>query len=183
MNRTITIFGSALPGPSDETYIAASQIGMVLAKSGFAICNGGYGGTMEGAAKGARSAGGHTIGVTCRIFDRTVNEWIAEEVLTDTPEDRLRTLIARGDGYVMLPGGTGTLLELPYALESMNKQFITPRPVVLYGTFWDPVLGVLSHEFGIQQTAWVKSLITGVPDAETVRNRLVEWFKDRPACG
>ncbi len=182
MIKTITIFGSAIPGPTDEAYRTASRIGEALAKSGFAICNGGYGGTMEGSAKGARSAGGHTVGVTCRIFDRTVNEWIAEEVLTDTLEDRLKTLVARGNGYVLLPGGTGTLLELAYVLEAMNKEFITPRPIVLYGTFWDPVLGVLSHEFGMQRSAWVRSVISGVPDADAVSRRLVEWFA-RPSRG
>ena len=101
---------------------------------------------MEAGAKGARSAHGRTIGVTCTLFVRSPNEWNDETVLTQSLEERLMTLVARGDGFVVLPGGTGTLLELAYILEAMNKEFIDRRPIVLYGDFWTPVLEPLKKE-------------------------------------
>ena len=144
--KTITIFGSSGPRPGDHAYENAFILGTALATNGYAVCNGGYAGTMEAAARGARSAAGHTIGVTCRIFDRTPNEWIIEEILTPSLEERLKTLVMKGDGFVLLPGGTGTLLELAYVLESMNKGFIPQRPVILLGDFWIPVLEPLRQE-------------------------------------
>lgn len=127
-------------------YEQARSLGRALAERGFAICNGGYAGTMEGAARGAREAGGHTIGVTCDLFTRAANPWIVEEIRTPRLVDRIMKLAELGAGYVILPGGTGTLLELAFVLEAVNKGFSDERPIVLYGSFWEPVLEPLKEE-------------------------------------
>lgn len=115
------------------------------------MCNGGYGGLMEASARGAREAGGHTIGVTCSLWSRQANPWIAEEIRTASFPERLMTLIARGDAYVVLPGGTGTLAELALAWEMMNKSVLSAtvggkRPLLLLGPYWQPVIDCLQQE-------------------------------------
>jgi len=148
---TITIFGSSLPPEGTPAYREAQELGRGLAERGFAVCNGGYGGLMEASARGAREAGGHTLGVTCSIWPRPANPWIVEEVRTASFPERLMTLIARGDAYVVLPGGTGTLAELALAWEMMNKSALSAtvggkRPLLLLGAYWQPVIDCLEQE-------------------------------------
>ena len=82
-NKTITIFGTSKAEPGDRIFEMAETLGRLLAKSGFTIANGGYGGTMLAAAKDAAEAGGHVIGVTCTAFGRSAaNECISEEIST-----------------------------------------------------------------------------------------------------
>ena len=64
----ICIFGSYEPRAGEALYELAYDIGRGLAEAGYNVCNGGYNGTMEASAKGARDGGGSTIGVTCSIF-------------------------------------------------------------------------------------------------------------------
>lgn len=122
MGATVTIFGSSRPLPGSEEYRIAQETGAMLASGGFTICNGGYGGTMEAAARGAHEAGGHTVGVTAGIFDRRANKWIKEVVSTNTLVERLLKLIELGDAYVLLRGGTGTLLELAACGNSSTRE-------------------------------------------------------------
>src|ERR1039457_3914049 len=119
--KTVTVFGSALPADGSQAYVEAQRLGRLLAEAGYAVCNGGYGGLMEASARGAREAGGHTIGITCVVWPRPANPYIVEEVRTQNFPDRLMTLIERGDAYLALPGGTGTLAELALVWEMMNK--------------------------------------------------------------
>ena len=114
--KTVTVFGSSLPGEGSTAYVEAQRLGRLLAEAGYAVCNGGYGGLMEASARGAREAGGHTIGITCVIWPRPANPYIVEEVRTQNFPERLMTLIERGDAYLVLPGGTGTLAELALGL-------------------------------------------------------------------
>lgn len=149
--KTVTIFGSSLPGEGKEMYQQARQLGGRLAQAGFAICNGGYGGLMEASARGARECGGHTIGVTCDVWTSTANRWIAEEVRTATFMERLLTLIERGDSYIVLPGGTGTLAELALVWEMMNKSALCravggPKPLLVMTPYWRPVIDCLKQE-------------------------------------
>jgi uncharacterized protein (TIGR00730 family) len=141
----ITVFGSSSVAPSDEQFLLAHDLGRAIAAAGWTLCNGGYGGTMAAAARGAREMGGHTIGVTCTVFGRNgPNEWIVEEVPTSDLLARLHKLIALGDAYVALPGGTGTLLELALVWELSNKGLQRPpRPIVLLGDFWQPIVPVV----------------------------------------
>src|SRR5437763_16461998 len=112
MTRIVTVFGSSLPGPESAAYADARRLGRLLAESGFGVANGGYAGLMEASARGAREAGGHTIGVTCTVWPQAANPWIVEEVRANSFPERIMKLIHLGAAYVVLPGGTGTLAEL-----------------------------------------------------------------------
>jgi hypothetical protein len=94
--KTVAIFGSSLPDERSVAYREAVRLGRLLAEAGYAVCNGGYTGLMEASARGAREAGGHTIGVTCVIWPRRANPYIVEEVRTQSFPERLMTLIERG---------------------------------------------------------------------------------------
>ena len=145
--RTITVFGSSDPEPGDPAYAEARRLGAAIAEAGWGLCNGGYGGTMAAGCRGAIEAGGQTIGVSCSAFGRSgINRWVQREVKTDDLNERLDRLIALGDAYVVLPGSTGTLLELAMVWELANKRFVTRRPIVLLGAFWGPVIDVVSRE-------------------------------------
>ena len=134
----------------DEVYERARDLGRGLAMAGLRLCNGGYGGTMEAAARGAQEALGEdsstgTIGVTCDLFtDRSPNSWVDEIRRTTTLFERLQMLIALGDAFVVLPGGTGTLLELAAVLELTGKELIPPPPVILLGRYWETVIGLVA---------------------------------------
>jgi len=138
---TIVLFGSAKSPPGSADYQLAFDLGRELADKGYRIANGGYGGIMQASAQGASQAGGHTIGVTCSAFGRGgPNEWIDEEIRTANLNERLNRLVELGDAYIVLPGGTGTLLELALVWESINKGFLPQRPIICIAPYWRVII-------------------------------------------
>lgn len=189
--KTVTIFGSSLPTEGTPAYAQALRLGKLLAESGFAICNGGYGGLMEASARGGRQAGGHIIGVTCAIWPFRANPWVGEEVRTPSFATRIITLIERGDAFLVLPGGTGTLAELALAWEMMNKSSLSKtvggrKPLLVMAPYWQAVIDCLAQEgalgrLGDAASDWrspAMELITLVKDVdeavETLQNVFVE---------
>jgi uncharacterized protein (TIGR00725 family) len=143
----VTVFGSSRPQPDDPEYTLAYSVGEHLARAGFTVCNGGYGGTMEASARGAKDAGGRTLGITCDFLAcRNANRWIDEIVNEGSMVDRLLKLVSVADAYVILKGGTGTLLELAAVWEFMNKNIISHKPIVIVGSFWNGVVRTLNEE-------------------------------------
>jgi len=145
IEKTISIFGTGRAKRGDSAYLLAYELGKLLAEAGFTIANGGYGGTMLAAAKGSAEVGGKSIGVTCSIFAGVSNEYISREIVTDSLDKRLETLIKLGQGYVVLPGGTGTLLELAKVWELRNKGFVKKdKPIILVGGFWKSLIDLIA---------------------------------------
>jgi hypothetical protein len=136
----VTVFGNSRPVEGDSDYAEARELGWALASKGFVVCTGGYGGVMEAASRGAKDAGGRTLAVTARIFSSAANRWVDEEIRVDTWEQRLFELIRRGNAWVACKGGTGTLVELAVIWEMLNKGVIDPRPLVVLGDFWRPII-------------------------------------------
>ncbi len=146
MKKVISVFGSSRPHEHDLEYIEARNIGKALAEAGFIVCNGGYGGIMEASARGAKEAGGETIGVTVGAFAHRANQWIDKEIRKATLVERIEMLVNTADGYVIVKGGTGTLLELAYVWEFINKGFIPEKPIIIVGDFWGKVVETLKDE-------------------------------------
>jgi len=142
----ITVFGSGRARPGDAGFELARQLGLALAGAGYTIANGGYRGTMLAAAQGARQAGGQVIGVTCSAFKSArPNQYVTREIVSASLDERLDTLIALGAGYVVLPGGTGTLLELAKVWELRNKGFADARKeIILLGGFWRSLVDLMA---------------------------------------
>lgn len=146
MSKIIAVFGSSLACEGSSEYATAYECGKYLAEAGFSICNGGYGGVMEASARGAREAGGSTVGVTVNHWERRANVWIGREIKARHLIDRLTKLVELGDAYVVLKGGTGTLLEFACVLELTNKDLMLRKPIVLVGDFWGKVVETLRLE-------------------------------------
>jgi uncharacterized protein (TIGR00730 family) len=193
--KTITIFGSSLPGESSAAYTEARRLGRLLAEAGFAVANGGYAGLMEASARGAREAGGHTVGVTCSVWSSPANPWVLEEVRTPSFLERLTTLIRRGDAYVVLPGGTGTLAELSLVWEMMNKSALSKtvggrRPLLVRVPYWQPVLDCLGQEEALgaasppfQRRPRAMEIVTPISDARQAADVLKEHFRAAGGSG
>ncbi len=142
--QKISVFGSSMVTPGDADYAAAVAVGAALARAGYAVMSGGYGGIMEASSRGASEAGGHVIGVTTEQLDELrevrVNAWVAEHRVYPRLADRLNHLVREANGYVVMPGGVGTLGELTLAWEYMRVREIPLRPLLCYGDLWRTVL-------------------------------------------
>jgi len=174
--KIIAIFGTGRAKPQDAVYKQAETIGKLLAKAGFTIANGGYGGTMLAAAKAASRENGKIIGVTCSEFknpDGSIcapNQFLTRHITTNSLHQRLDTLINIADAYVVLRGATGTLLELANVWEMKNKRFINPqKPVILVGNFWKPLVELIKIDHP-QCTKYIQF----AEDPEQVKNILVD---------
>lgn len=146
--RIVSVFGTSRAEPGQPLFELAQETGRALAQAGFIVANGGYGGTMLAGAKGAAEAGGTVVGVTCKAFKNSVaNEYVTREVVTESLDERLHNLIKAAHAYIVLPGGTGTLLELASVWELKNKKFLDPsKPIVLLGDFWKPLVELMASD-------------------------------------
>jgi hypothetical protein len=108
---------------------------------------------MEAISRGAREAGGHTIGVTLKLFDpRPANPWVAEECKMPTYLTRIERLITLADGYVALPGGMGTLTEMASTWSLLQLRAIPPRPAILLGESWARLLEAIRRDLIIPES-------------------------------
>lgn len=140
----IAVFGGSDPPPGDPGYEMARRVGALIAARGLPVVCGGYGGVMEGAARGAREVGGEAIGVTCSGFrDRAPNRFLSQAIPEPDLFSRTRRLIELALGFIILPGRSGTLAELAFLWALRRGGFGTGRPVVLLGDLWPAVLDAL----------------------------------------
>lgn len=177
--KTITVFGSSRPRPGEPEYILAYDLGRELAHAGMTVCNGGYGGIMEASARGAKLSGGKTIGVISNAFPgKQANQWIDTVQSERTLIDRMMKLIDLGDAFVILKGGTGTLLELSAVWEFMNKGLMPERPILTVGNFWTGVVETLKDELAWEGLQDCRRFVTSVASAQdavqTLRHRFTE---------
>jgi uncharacterized protein (TIGR00725 family) len=145
-NRVITSFGSAFIKPDEPLYSEIEQIGEQIAAAGWTVCSGGYYGSMEAISKGAKSAGGKTIGVTVKDWSSIPNKWIDEEIRMTNLMERILKLITIADAYIIFKGGTGTLVEISVTLELMNKKQMPEKPMIFYGKTWNDLCGILKQD-------------------------------------
>jgi uncharacterized protein (TIGR00725 family) len=139
---TIAVFGSSVGNPGDESYEEGRRLGELLAKNGFAVATGGYGGTMEAVSAGAHDAGGTVIGVTApEVFPNrpTANRFVKEHVRAASLTERIHELVDKADMSIALPGSIGTFTELMVA---WNLAYVArysespPHPVLAVGETW-----------------------------------------------
>lgn len=138
VGAAVTIFGSARTRPSDPMYQAAQEAAFALARSGFAIITGGGPGIMEAANRGAHEAGGLSIGCNIELpFEQSMNPYVEIAVNFRYFFCRKTSFVKYSEGFVLFPGGYGTLDELFEALTLIQTRKIKRFPVVLFGTaYW-----------------------------------------------
>jgi uncharacterized protein (TIGR00730 family) len=156
--KIISVFGSSRPREGEADYTEARELGGALARAGFAVCSGGFGGVMEAVSRGAKEGGGKTYGVTTEFFKGAkANRWIDVEVRVEDWQSRLFELIRLGDGYVACKGGTGTLAELAVVWEMLNKSVMTRKPFVCLGDFWRPILDCVRQVEMAHPGSWAEA--------------------------
>ena len=119
----------AVIGSGAEHEERAEEVGRLLAERGCTVVTGGLGEVMSAAARGAKSAGGTTIGVLPGEDRRSANEWIDHVVVTGVGHARNLAVVASGDAVIAVGGSWGTLSEIGFAR-------VFGRPVVILEPGW-----------------------------------------------
>jgi uncharacterized protein (TIGR00730 family) len=140
--EAITVFGSARVREPDPMYDAARAVGRELAKGDFAVITGGGPGIMEAANRGAQEAGGLSIGCNIELpFEQRMNEYVDLGVDFRYFFVRKTMFVKYAEGFVVFPGGFGTLDELFESLTLTQTGKIQHFPVVLFGSdYWKGLL-------------------------------------------
>jgi hypothetical protein len=141
MNKIVAVFGGSRVEKLTPEYEEAYQMGKLLAAAGCAVMNGGYAGTMEASARGAKENGGRAIGVLSGEFSWLApNRFLSEMVMQKDLFDRIREMQTRSDAFIVLKGSMGTLAELAlvWNLAKINEK--NRKPIILIGDAWDRVL-------------------------------------------
>lgn len=130
-----TVFGSARYKEGHPYYDQAKQIGAVLAKMGFTVMTGGGPGLMEAANRGAKEAGGKSVGCNIKLpKEQKPNPYLDKWVLIEYFFVRKVLLSKYSYAFVVMPGGYGTLDEFFEALTLMQTKKTKRFPVILFGT-------------------------------------------------
>jgi len=143
----IAVFGSSTVRPGSAAYDLANRLGLEIARAGADVMTGGYSGTMEAVSRGAHEGGGHVVGVTVELFEKRgpVNAWVKERVHTPDIYERLRYLLVRATGFIVLPGSIGTLNELFLTWTLVSVGGRAREPIVLLGDHWQGFIEALRH--------------------------------------
>ncbi|HXM34422.1 MAG TPA: LOG family protein [Pyrinomonadaceae bacterium] len=150
--RIVTIFGGAKCQESDPEYAQARRVGELLAEEGYTICTGGYLGVMEAASRGAHERGGRVLGILMNQFKTEPNRYLTEQVATPHFYERLQRLIVRSVGFIAIRGGMGTVTELSLVWNKIQTHVIEPRPLVLLGDCWLPVVRSWQANLAVSDT-------------------------------
>ena len=179
----VTVFGSARYDQSHPYYTVGREVGRALAGIGFTVMTGGGPGLMEAANRGAREAGGRSVGCNIELpLEQRPNPYLDRSMTCRYFFVRKVLLFKYSYGFIGLPGGLGTLDELFEALTLIHTGKIQNFPVVLIGTeYWRPLLRLLRHlarSHTIDDADLKLLLVTdNIGDAlEHIRTHAVEQF-------
>lgn len=180
---SISIFGSARTQPSDPYYIKTVEIASMISEMGFGIISGAGPGIMEAANKGAKLAKGKSIGLRINLpFEQFTNEYVDEEYLLKFDYFFVRKLMFQkySQGFVVMPGGYGTLDELFNALTLIQTKKSKLFPIILvgkkhYGPLFDWIKGTLAENKLISPEDI--DLINLVEDKEEVKQILSDFYE------
>jgi hypothetical protein len=138
----VTIFGSARIREGHPIYEAARHAGRLSAQAGLAVVTGGGPGAMEAANRGAREADGVSVGFNIRLpHEQRMNPYVDIGYTFDHFYARKVMLVKAAEGFVLFPGGFGTLDELFESLTLMQTNKVLDFPVVLVGSeYWSGLL-------------------------------------------
>jgi uncharacterized protein (TIGR00730 family) len=157
----ISVFGSARTPPGSPEYEAGVRIGRALVDAGFAVITGGGPGAMEAANKGAREGKGVSVGLGIELpFEQGLNQHVDIGVNFRYFFVRKTMFVKYAQGFVVLPGGLGTLDELFEALTLVQTGKVTRFPIVLFGTeYWSGLVNWLRDTVIAQGKASERDLL------------------------
>lgn len=157
----ISVFGSARTPSTSPEYEAGVALGRGLVEAGFAVVTGGGPGAMEAANKGAYEAQGVSVGLGIELpFEQGLNQYVDIGLNFRYFFVRKMMFVKYAQGFVVLPGGLGTLDELFEALTLVQTQKVTRFPIVLFGTeYWGGLVDWLKNTLVAQGKAAEKDLL------------------------
>jgi uncharacterized protein (TIGR00730 family) len=181
----ITIFGSARVGEDHPVYAEARQVGKRFAEAGFVVVTGGGPGVMEAANRGAKEGGGLSVGFNIVLpHEQESNPYLDVSLTFAHFYVRKTMFVKAAEGFVIFPGGFGTLDELYEALTLIQTGKILDFPVVLFDSeYWRGMLAwtenTLLDEGMISPEDWEQLHVTD--DPEDAVAYVVEAYRRRSA--
>ncbi len=179
----VTVFGSARIKPESAEYDLARRVAATLAQVGYTIITGGGPGIMEAGNRGAREAGGASIGCNIRLpFEQEPNPYLDVSVDFDYFFVRKMMLVKYSYAFVVMPGGFGTMDEMFEALTLIQTAKIHDFPVVVMGSeYWGPLREQIDAMVGTGMIAKADTDLLRFTDdvdeaVEHIRSRTVERF-------
>ena len=141
---SVLIFGSARTKPEEKYYKLTEQVAKELVKKGFGVTTGGGPGIMEAGNKGAQDAGGSSTGINIDLpFEQSANQFIDKDKLLNFRYFFVRKLMffKYAQGYILMPGGFGTIDEGFEVLTLIQTGKTSKVPIVFMGSeFWTPLI-------------------------------------------
>ncbi len=143
----ITVFGSARFDENHRYYQMARDMGAAIARMGFTVLTGGGPGIMEAANRGAKDAGGRSVGCNIRLpFEQSHNPYLDRWVTMEHFFVRKTLLIKYSYGFIIMPGGFGTMDEMFEALTLIQTKKLKSFPIVIMGSdFWPEMRHFMDH--------------------------------------
>jgi uncharacterized protein (TIGR00730 family) len=178
----VSVFGSARTAPSDPAYAMGMEVGRRLVKAGYAVITGGGPGAMEAANRGAFEAGGTSVGLGIELpFETGLNRYVDVGVNFRYFFARKTMFVKYAQGFIVLPGGFGTLDELFEALTLVQTQKVTSFPLVLVGTaYWSGLIDWLRQSAMTHGTISVGDIdLLHLTDDVAEAVRIVTNFSDQ----
>ncbi len=186
MGPCISIFGSARTQPGHKYYELAVEIARRLAEEGFGIITGGGPGIMEAANKGASIAGGKSVGLNIDLpFEQYANPFIDRDksLQFDFFFVRKVMFVKYAQGFIMMPGGFGTMDEFFEVATLIQTNKFRQSPMILVGSaYWDGLLKWMKETMGEQEhniNPEDLDLIKIFDTADEVVGFLLDYYKTR----
>jgi len=181
LGPAVTIFGSARVGPNDRMYKAARDVGKRLAQAGLATITGGGPGIMEAANRGAQEGGGLSVGANIELpMEQGLNRWVTLPLNFHYFFVRKTMFVKYAEGFIIFPGGYGTLDELFESLTLIQTGKLWNFPVVLFGSeFWSGLVAWIETTLvgEAKITAEDRKLFTVTDDPQEAVDILVRSFR------
>ena len=168
----VSVFGSARTNPDNKYYKKAEEIAYLLTKKGYGVITGGGPGIMEAANKGAKKGAGKSVGLNIVLpFEQSANAFIDDDKLINFDYFFVRKVmfVKYAQGFIVLPGGVGTLDELFEAITLIQTEKIGRFPIVLLGKkYWEGLID------------WIK--VTMLEKEQNISKKDLNLFKivDKP---
>ena len=181
----VTVFGSARVGDDNPAYVQARLVGRLLAEAGFAVVTGGGPGVMEAANRGAREGGGLSVGFNIELpHEQSLNPYVELGLTFKHFYARKTMFVKAAEGFVIFPGGFGTLDELFESLTLIQTGKVLHFPVVLFEeSYWRPLLDWIRG--GLLVDGMISpedvDLVTVTDDPQQVVRTILECYDRRCA--
>jgi uncharacterized protein (TIGR00730 family) len=181
VGAAVSVFGSARFSESHPAYAASRKLGGLLAHAGFAVITGGGPGIMEAANRGAFDAGGLSIGCNIELpFEQAGNPYTNLAINFRYFFVRKTMFVKFSNGFVIFPGGFGTLDELFEALTLVQTRKVSRFPIILYGrSYWQTLIDWITHTQLAEGTISPEDLdlLVLTDSVEEARDILVECYR------